>query len=331
MSVGLVLEKCIQVFGSDAFVEHEKIFSEHLAYALWSAYHQGLPEPSLVQTVESVVNHLNNLTITNINPHFEISTKSIFIHGNRSQVKFDYCGETIQRELGDLIFIVSIILGHQKFFEKFTINQFKKDNSRSKDISWDIRNKGQLYLLSRFPRFSGATGSLIPPRRYTLRNISGCLGSYGLLRRPGDMVFTSASKLDSIIGLRNIVRIGEFGGLISETEYPPWYMPYPYPHIFPNYHYAADVFDFSHKHLIMGIGEPTFMRLGNYNSQARHFLHELLLATIKKTAIETDLTKEYFDYDYVDSKGEYGPRDNSEFEPEGGDIGIISTLIKLGE
>jgi len=40
---------------------------------------------------------------------FKISTKSIFIHRNKFLAEFEYYGERIKKELGDLIFILSVI------------------------------------------------------------------------------------------------------------------------------------------------------------------------------------------------------------------------------
>ena len=100
-----------------------------------------------------------------------------------------------------MIFIVSVYFQGKKYFEKLTINQFKKANKTS---SWSIKNKEQLFLLSRFPVFRGIQGSIIDEKNYAIPNYSGCLGSYGFLYKPGDFAFVSATKLDSYVGQKII-------------------------------------------------------------------------------------------------------------------------------
>ena len=76
-----------------------------------------------------------NLNVKDYRAYTELSTKSIFIHGNRSRVRFDYYDKkTNPVELGDLIFIISIVYNKRKYFEKITINQFKKDEKTQKHI-----------------------------------------------------------------------------------------------------------------------------------------------------------------------------------------------------
>ena len=53
----------------------------------------------------------------------------------------------VPTELGDIIFIISIIFNGQKYFEKFTINQFKKDVQRKRAVSWNIKRRTTLFVI----------------------------------------------------------------------------------------------------------------------------------------------------------------------------------------
>lgn len=324
MSIEGCLEKYLQLITSEAFAKYENDFASKLQRGLYEGYKKGMYEPQLVSVVEEVVNKFNGLsTSTN---SFEISTKGIFIHGNKSQITFEYYGQPVQTELGDLIFILSIVYNGIKNFEKFTISQFKKDN---KNLRWDLSNKEQLYLLSRFPTFKGVKGSLIPQREFNLPNYSGCLGSFNLLFRPGDFVFVSAPRLESFLNDRKSIHIDKRFYL---WESPTYYLPYPIPYdwydikklfyiwrkywrdiwmeywrdIWPKYwrhgflfpflpsfigifgssHYASDVYDFTDKYLRGYIGELIYSFKSVYNRPALEFLNELLSAIRRKAQSE---------------------------------------------
>jgi hypothetical protein len=139
-SIKSVVDKYVAATRSDAFATYEKDFAEAISIALSTGYRENRYEPKLVKGIEDVVNRLNRLSMRRHSP-FEISTKSIFIHGNKSQVEFSYYGQRKQTEFGDLIFIVSVALNGKKYFEKMTVNQFKKDSLGSKGASWDISNR----------------------------------------------------------------------------------------------------------------------------------------------------------------------------------------------
>lgn len=365
MSIESAIKKYIEATTrSNVFARYEKEFARKIVSALSEGYHHELFEPKLVQIIEGVVNSVSDLIIRDHRGYLELSTRAIFIHGNKSQVEFDYYGRRTQRELGDLIFIVSLIFNGRKYFEKFTINQVKRDSPKSgKEVYWNVRSnissKEQLYLLSRFPTFRGTGSSIIPMTEYALPNYSGCLGSYGLLCKPGDFIFISATELDSLIGRRSTLKVGELSYL--KTVESPWlHLPWFYPNIdevfylmhkfyrysgstwyflwslFSNHHHAYNAFDFAHKYLTLGIGEPVFMKVGIDNVRARNFLHEVLSAVRIKAEREgllelSSFVDEFFRYGYSDNEEQRGPVEGIEFGFEGGGIGIIHTTINLGE
>lgn len=356
MSIEEVIEKYLRLMKTEHFAKYEKDFAYKVQMGLNEGYNRGFYEPAMVSVVEGIINNLQGLSVSA--NRFRISTNSIFIHGNRSQVEFEYYGQRVQRELGDLIFILSIIYNGRKYFEKFTISRFKKDNDR---LRWDLSNKEQIYLLSRFPSFRGIRGSIIPMREFSLPNYFGCLGSFNLFFRPGDFVFVSAGQLESFIGRKsiNIVNISKL------WEPPSYYFTYPTPFdwhyieellyiwrkmcrhrmlipFFPPYfigilgfsRYASNIHDFTDKYLRGYIGGLAYSDIGVSNTPTFDFLRELLSAIMKKAQKEkktevVNFVKEFFKHPYGGNEG--GMREGVEFDYEGGGIGIIHTSINLGE
>jgi len=339
MSISQVLEKYKEATTSDTFAKYEKGFSDKIVSALSKGYVQQLCEPCLVRIVEDVVNSVRSFNDKGQRPYFELSTKSIFIHGNKSHVRFKYYGNWIDSiELGDLIFIISIVYQSKKYFEKITINQFKRDKNKPKSTSWGITNKKQLYFLSRFPAFEGVKG-LIPKKTYYLPNHSGCLGSYGLLHKPGDFAFVSATRLNYFIGDRTTLKMTELYNLVDVRVRHPfqWWGEIFYPwigFILGNCHFSNDVFSFVHDYLRASIGEPVFTRIGVGNPQVRLFLDDLMSAIKSKGKREKsekmqDFVNEFRKFSYVDIE-DLG-RHNRDGDFDGGGIGIIHTTIDLGE
>lgn len=368
MNIEKAIKKYVETVESDTFVGYEKDFAGRIISALSACYQKRLGETDMVKIVENVINGCKNLTSKSSQPYFELSTNAIFIHGypKESGVEFDYYGERSYTELGDIIFIVSIIFNGQRYFEKLTISQFKKDTQRARSISWNMENKKQLYLLSRFPKFRGVAGSIVPQKDFNLPNYSGCLGSYSLLYAPGDFAFVSGTRLASYLGSskkindNDLFSIGERGDVINIINISEWHHCWPElvhmirvcrhfckPHcdvyfllspfnlFLGNCHFSMNVSDFVSKYLRLSIGEPTDAIIGR-NLQVRNFLIELM-STLKAKAIKdklTDLlnfTEGFFKYRYANNEGSEMDRENIEFKPNGGGIGIIYTTINLGE
>lgn len=367
MNIEALVKKYINATKSDTFARYEKEFAQRITSALSKGYLQRLPEPPLVQIVENMVNCIHGLTMKNNKTYFELSTCSVFIHGNKSQVEFEYYGQNVQRELGDLIFIISVIFNGKKYFEKFTINQFKKDKRSSRSISWSMDNKEQLYLLSRFPTFKGVRGSLIPIKDFNLQNYSGSLGSYGFLHIPGDFAFVSATKLESYLGSRKTINGNDLYTFHSSLSNYPWW-PFGIGHpidieewfyicrkfcryrelfyglghcwpnigIFGNCYYTQNIHDFVDKYLKLCLGEPTLTEIGINNPSAHAFLVDLLsslrrLARSRREEKVGEFIDRFFSYRYAGGQGGREINENIEFDPEGGGIGIIYTTINLGE
>ena len=353
-----VIENYCKLIRTKDFVRYKNIFASKLKKALINEYNKGSKEPNMVSAVVDNIN--KKLSSFSINNRFEISTTSIFIHGpskgQETRVEFDYYGKKIKGELGDLIFILSVVYKNKKYFEKFTISQFKKDEKDdNKLIRWNLRNKKQVYLLSRFPTFKGVKGSIIPMKEFNLPNCFGCLGSFNLLYKPGDFVFISASLLETLLGKNKSIslnKISYLGKLLS--YYLPFmgfccwkimryecgfYFPdcyFDFKNILGFSHYAYKVYDFVDKYLRGFIGELAYSPIGWYNKPAGDFLKELLLKIRKKAKEKEDrnilsFIDEFFKYSYVGNQINRGGEDREEFDYEGGGIGIIHVLINLGE
>jgi hypothetical protein len=116
------------------------------------------------------------------------------LHGSRSYVEFNYLDKPVTKELGDMAVVSLVTRGRNRLFQRISIIQNKK-KSGSK---WDI-DKEQLYLLKNFPPFTGDKGIFRGCRDMAFRNSSGCLGAYGLIDSPGEMIVLSAPRLSRCI------------------------------------------------------------------------------------------------------------------------------------
>lgn len=350
--IASVVTQCIRCVTSEMFASYTKEFAEKMSSALQEGYYQGLKEPDIVKLLVSKIRGHSAIDTKN---QIEIVSNSVFIHGNQSQVKFSYYGNPAQTELGDLIFIVSVIYNGRKYFERLTINQVKKDKMRESGAFWDLSSKDQLYLLSRFPTFEGVSGSIVPPVKCSLPDYSAALGSYGLLYRPGDFAFVSAPRLETYVQssmslkfdqLPAILKFAEettinltwaqAGVLVLTANQLLW--PYLWS-LFGNHHAATNVFDFAQKYLAVGIGEYTFTKVGFGNPSARSFLDQLLSKVLAKAIKKgqsdiEEFVKRFSQYPFAENGDESDPHPitpaNTD-DLEGGGIGIVHTTINLGE
>lgn len=346
-----------------SFIRYQKEFSAKLSEGIKNSYKEGCREENIVKFIENIVNSVKylpkNAAGGRKNLKFSISTNSIFIHGNRSQVRFKYYGDETRREIGDIIFILSVVCKDEKIFEKMTINQVKK----SKTMSWNFNNrssKEQLYLLSRFPTFSGADKSLIPNKDYYLPNISGCLGTHGLLYQPGDFAIVSSRELEAILAGRNRLELSDLverscskPTLMYDEECIYKFCRFDYRHdaksfslmqnlpVMGNSCIAFNAHDFSNKYLTGNIGELIYASNFSYNRPAFWFLHELLAMIESKAKREKEknlleFVNSFYRYRYNHNfdrdrvGGIQGNIDDNESYYEGGGIGIVHTTIDLG-
>ncbi|SFV32294.1 hypothetical protein [Thermoflavifilum thermophilum] len=358
------IKKYVEITNDDKFKHHWKLLSHKLIAGVQNSYKK--PENHIVKIIESIINSVGTFKTQGKSLKFSIKTNSIFIHGNKSYVEFSYDGNNTKRELGDIIFILSIVCNSKKYFEKMTINQVKK----SKDVSWSFSSrsaKEQVYLLSRFPTFKGAKNSLIPSNEYSLPNYLGCLGSHGLLYFPGDFALISSKKLEVLLSKKSTISLYDLFKLEMETIQTimcPFCLLFDYDieecfyffhkliHYLPGYYryspfvcnlpilgnncIAFNSYDFSNKYLLGHIGELVYAKNIPYNSSALRFL-QVLLNAIKRKAENDRLENilnfigSFYSNEYANSDDGSGREENEGFNYERGSIGIIHTIVDLEE
>lgn len=254
---------------TDAFAKYEKDFAAAIRTAIYDGYANGQREPEIVKIIANMINTLKSLRTSG--PGFSIVCDSFFIHGRNSWVEFNHNSETITRELGDIIFMISVVRDWKVYLQRLTINQVKKTSVNGH--SWNI-DPEQLFLLSSLPTFSGAPGSWYYGSEISVPNLSGCLGSFGLIYN-SDFIFESAIDLSDSLGDRQRISLHEVrtsisylsalnNATINVARLPPLGFQ------FSNFRAASDATDFSTKFLRLSIGEWSFISPGwTDNPQAR--------------------------------------------------------------
>ena len=187
----------------DSFIEEEKHVSSTIQSALSEVY---LNDGDEVELVKRTIETLNSSR----SYHFKL--ESTFIHGNKSQIEFQYYGKKAKKELGDLLIVSTLTRRGTPLLQKLTIIQAKKDTRKL--CTWEI-DKEQLFFLSNWPEFSGVKG-IFPKRLMAIPDYSGCLGSYYLYRAPGDFVFISARNLETLLGSKKRVTFDNL--LLNQSE-----------------------------------------------------------------------------------------------------------------
>jgi len=336
-----VLSKFSDFVRKEKFTEYKNSLSVELLKAIIGSYNQ--KEPQIVKSIVGVFNGMPKNESIN-----EIQHNAIFIHARR--VKFDYydnlqdniqfnnSSKKTERELGDAIFILSICFNGKKYFEKFTISQFKKDDQKQKNSRWVI-DQAQLYLLSRFPEFCGGKESIFP-NNYNLSNEYGCLGSYNLLYKPGDFIYLTAPILEGVLGGQKSIgidKVMQYGTQIDKIKIKKFYPFFLFPycrclmcfdeeclnHLYHNFnvlgynYYSANVYEFIDNYLRGNIGELCYTPIGKYNESAADFIYDLL-ENIKnsKDSNGSEIGKTFYNifykYPYVYSRGSKGNTDNKQ-------------------
>lgn len=147
------------------------------------------------------------------------------IHGSRSYVEFNYRDKPTTKELGDMAIITLVTAGPQRLFQRLCIIQ----NKKAKDNKWGI-DREQLFLLKNFPPFSGNRGIFRGKKEVLFRNDSGCLGAFGLLSEPGEMLFVSAPILAELLSGKNSLDAADIcmtvNYNISNHDIGTWVLPF---------------------------------------------------------------------------------------------------------
>lgn len=287
-----------------------------------------------IQNIKELTRNLDNLTkkivISKANLEIDIDIEAKFIHGNVLRVEFIHNSKKFIRELGDIIFINKLLFNNCKYFERYTITQFKKAKKKNKIItSWEIEPE-QLYLLNNFPEFELYNKNILT-KSYSLPNYSECQGSYGLLPKndPDEFIYIAAPLLDIIKEERKSIRMQQI--LHDTNEKVIAYLAMMA--LGENYSclLTNNVSDFVHNYLSLKIGEVTVCNDILINKEAADFLNEILSYIHKLNTYELIMQKKdtnYFKYiSDVNSKGLYKMDEN--IESDG--FGIINTTIYINE
>lgn len=168
----------------DDFTRFQNETSHDFYQALGQGYSRNDNEVALVQ---KLVDAANGKSYGPIHLHANM------LHGSRSYVEFNYMDKPVTKELGDMAIISVVTRGSERLFQRLCIIQNKKMNGKS----WAI-DQEQLFLLKNFPPFSGDKGIFKHCRDVLFRNSSGCLGAFGLLNSPGEMLFASAPLVSEL-------------------------------------------------------------------------------------------------------------------------------------
>lgn len=225
------------------------------------------------------------------------------LHGTRSYVDFNYLNQPVTRELGDMAIIELVTAGSERIFQKLCIVQNKKTESGS----WGL-DPEQLFLLKNFPPFSGTKGMFRGRRDLVFRNTSGCLGAYGLLAAPGEMLFSAASMISEFsrgkksVALSNIAAppasdysrssAGAFGfqlwPLLSQLHpREAYYLLHEFHDLAPalsgfgisylgNITFSRDLYDLTRAWTQLSLGEPTYIHGTIVNAPVDAFANLLI-------------------------------------------------------
>ncbi len=173
-----LFEAIARLSADDGFTRFQNESSHDFYQALGQGYSCNDNEVALVQRLVDAANG---------KLYGPIQLHANMLHGSRSYVEFNYMDKPVTKELGDMAIISIVTKGSERLFQRLCIIQNKKTNGKS----WSI-DQEQLFLLKNFPPFSGNKGIFKHCRDVLFRNSSGCLGAFGLMNSPGEMLFASA-------------------------------------------------------------------------------------------------------------------------------------------
>jgi hypothetical protein len=182
-----LLEAVVRLSNDKAFSKFQNDISRAAYEALAKAWTVGEDE---IHTVERLVNLLHGKT------YKRVGLSARMIHGPTSFVEFDFRDETKTCELGDMVVVSLVTSGRTRLLQRVCIIQNKKIHAKRFEV-----DQPQLFLLKDFPPFRGIQG-IVKGMSCAYRNRSGCLGAYGLLTNPGEMLFASAPLLAELLRSR---------------------------------------------------------------------------------------------------------------------------------
>ncbi len=180
-----LFDKVAQLGGDAGFMAFQNEVVRDVYDSLGQGFAANENEVSLVtRMVESV----------NGKSHDSLHLSATKIHGSRSYVQFNFRDKPTTKELGDMAVLSVVTAGRTRLFQRLCIIQ----NKKAQDDKWKI-DPEQLFLLKNFPPFIGNRGIFQGLHHVAFRNTSNCLGAFGLLFFPGEMVFASAHLVTELL------------------------------------------------------------------------------------------------------------------------------------
>ena len=189
-----LVEAAFRLSNDKAFSGFQNDISRTAYNALATAWTSGKDE---IHIVEDLVNVLDG------KKYNAVSLGSRMIHGPVSFVDFGFRDEQKTRELGDMVVISVVTSGQTRLLQRVCIIQNKKVHAKRFEV-----DQPQLFLLKNFPPFTGTQG-IVKGLNGAYWNRSGCLGAYGLLTEPGEMLFASAPLLTEILRSRASMQLSD--------------------------------------------------------------------------------------------------------------------------
>ena len=187
------LREVFATLGRDGgFFDFQNAVIARLYDALSQGYSHGENE---VELVKRLVETANGQSYKNVSIH------GAMLHGSRSYVEFSHRDRPVTTELGDMAILTIVTAAGDRLLQRLCIVQNKKKGS----TSWRI-DAEQLFLLRCFPPFTGNRGIFRGCSGLVFRNLSGCLGAYGLLSPPCEMIFSSAPLVEEMLRGANTLK-----------------------------------------------------------------------------------------------------------------------------
>lgn len=228
-------ETIAKLSSDDNFVKFQNKLTHNFYDVLGQGYAANENEVALVKRlVESA----------NGSSYGPVNLRANMLHGSRSYVEFNYMDKPVTKEMGDMAIISVVTRGKERLLQKICIIQNKKDKAKR----WSI-DLEQLFLLKNFPPFTGNKGIFKNCRDVAFRNTSGCLGAFGLLRTPGEMIFASAGLVSEFIHDKKSLSAsdislssGIYNNAIQENQtFFPYWLPFNHFHPKEWYHIMREV------------------------------------------------------------------------------------------
>ncbi len=182
------------------------------------SYTARLNEVECVRAMVEAIDGKEPVQVSLNGASFKLEVEAAFLHGSKSQVRFQVGGAEHRRELADLLVLGAYVHDGRLAFQRACLIQAKRSGqgtgratSRYEVDPW------QLALLASFPKFTGVSG-VFAGLTVHLRNRSGMLGAYGLLSPPGELIIVSARVLNQVLGGRKSLAAKELvPAILSES------------------------------------------------------------------------------------------------------------------